>query len=122
MPAIILASSRPDHWRVFSDALQAEMQAEIVNVRSGAEALEVAQRSHPQPTTCANPWYGAGRTPHDENHTAGNCIKNSATIKPEMTIPLLLLKAGISLTTLNKRALPIQHSTATIASRRMIKP
>lgn len=47
MHTIILASSRAGQWREFSDALRADMQADIVNVRSGAEALKAAQRFKP---------------------------------------------------------------------------
>lgn len=47
MSIIILVSSRPDRWREFSDALQADLQTEIVNVRSGTEALKAAQKHNP---------------------------------------------------------------------------
>lgn len=47
MRTIILASSRVDQWQAFSDALQAATQADIVKVRSGAEALQAAQTFNP---------------------------------------------------------------------------
>jgi len=43
MHTIILVSPRVDHWKAFSNALRADTQANIVNARSGAEALEAAQ-------------------------------------------------------------------------------
>jgi len=47
MHTIILASSRIDQWQVFSDALRADIQANIVKVRSAAEALQAAQTLSP---------------------------------------------------------------------------
>ena len=47
MHTIILASSRLDRWQVFSDALRADIQADIVKVRSAAEALQAAQTLNP---------------------------------------------------------------------------
>ena len=47
MHTIILASLRVDQWQTFSDALQAATRADIVKVRSGAEALKAAQKLNP---------------------------------------------------------------------------
>ena len=48
MPTIILASPRVDRWQAFSDTLAAGIQADIITVRTGADALEAAQRLRPQ--------------------------------------------------------------------------
>jgi CheY-like chemotaxis protein len=47
MQTIILASPRVDQWQAFSDALRAGFQANVVKVRTGAEALEAVQTLKP---------------------------------------------------------------------------
>ena len=47
MQTILLASPRVDRWKAFSDALRDDTQANIVEVRTGAEALEAAQTLKP---------------------------------------------------------------------------
>jgi CheY-like chemotaxis protein len=47
MHTILLASPRVDQWQSFSDALRGDSQANIVKVRSGAEALEAARTIGP---------------------------------------------------------------------------
>ena len=47
MQTIILVSPRVDQWGAFSDALRAGVQANVVKVRTGSEALEAAQRLKP---------------------------------------------------------------------------
>ena len=47
MQTIILVSPRVDQWEAFSDALRAGVQANVVKVRTGSEALEAAQRLKP---------------------------------------------------------------------------
>lgn len=47
MQTIILASPRVDQWQAFSDALRSGAQANVVKVRTGAEALEAAQTLKP---------------------------------------------------------------------------
>ena len=48
MQTIVLASPQVDRWQAFSDALGARIQADIVAVRSAADAVEAAQRLRPQ--------------------------------------------------------------------------
>ena len=48
MSSIVLASPRVDRWQAFSDALTAGIRAEIVAVRSAADAIEAAQMQRPQ--------------------------------------------------------------------------
>jgi CheY-like chemotaxis protein len=48
MQTIVLASPQVERWKPFSDALGARIQADIVIVRSGADAIEAAKTRHPQ--------------------------------------------------------------------------
>jgi CheY-like chemotaxis protein len=47
MHTIILASPRVDQWQAFGDTLRTNAQVDIVDTRSGAEALEAARRLNP---------------------------------------------------------------------------
>ena len=47
MQTIVLASPQVDQWKTFSEALRADTRANIVPVRSGAEALEAARTLKP---------------------------------------------------------------------------
>jgi len=48
MQTIVLASPQVDRWQAFSNALTSIIQADIVTVRSAADAIEAAQTLHPQ--------------------------------------------------------------------------
>jgi CheY-like chemotaxis protein len=48
MHTIVLASPQVDRWQAFSDALGTGIQADIVTVRSAADAIEAAHTLHPQ--------------------------------------------------------------------------
>jgi CheY-like chemotaxis protein len=48
MLTIILASPQVGQWQAFSDALATGTQADIITVRSAADAIEAAQKLHPQ--------------------------------------------------------------------------
>lgn len=48
MLTIVLASPRVDQWQAFSDTLASAIQADIVTVRTAADAIEAAQKLHPQ--------------------------------------------------------------------------
>jgi CheY-like chemotaxis protein len=48
MLTIVLASPRVDQWQAFSDILASGTQADIVTVRTAADAIEAAQSLHPQ--------------------------------------------------------------------------
>lgn len=47
MHTIILASTQVDQWQRFSDTLRADTGADVVKVRSAAEALDAAQALSP---------------------------------------------------------------------------
>jgi DNA-binding NarL/FixJ family response regulator len=48
MLTIILASPQVDQWQAFSDALASRIQADMVTVRTAADAIEAAQMLKPQ--------------------------------------------------------------------------
>jgi len=48
MQTIVLASPQVDRWQTFSDALAAGIQADIVTVRSAADAIEATHKLRPQ--------------------------------------------------------------------------
>ncbi|MEJ2037427.1 MAG: hypothetical protein P8X55_00650, partial [Desulfosarcinaceae bacterium] len=47
MQTIILASPRVDQWRAFSDALQADLDVDVVQARSAEQAEEAARKLNP---------------------------------------------------------------------------
>jgi CheY-like chemotaxis protein len=47
MHTIILASPRVDQWQAFADALDSGGQADVVKVRTAADAIEAVQNLHP---------------------------------------------------------------------------
>lgn len=47
MQMIILASPQGAQWQAFSDALRTNLGVDIVHARSGAQALEAAQKLNP---------------------------------------------------------------------------